>query len=115
MKQDAGLFLVAPVNQSSIDPGRVGVLKWVEHPFLLSGGRIEREHFEGGGGAVKNSICNQGIALDLKSCFCLYVFRCIFPGFGQLSHISEMDLLEGGVLRIGRVTAEMAPLGGCSQ
>ena len=63
-EEEAAVWAVGPGGQASVHAPTGTAAPGIKRPALLSGGRVEREDFEAGCGAIKDAADHQRIALD---------------------------------------------------
>ena len=116
-------LVIIPVGHAAVLPAHVGgpvepvVGLRVVRPGQLAGARVERRHLPEGRAQVDHAVDHQRHRLERARTDVLALAGDFgldgapAPGDLEVVEVLRRDLIERGVLRVGRVVAEVAPLG----
>ena len=103
-----------PVDDAAVDaePALVGARgERIEHPLLLAGGGVQREHLELRRRGVEHAADHDRVALDLRAAG-PGVAGVVRPRHLQRGDVRRRDLIERGGLRVRGVGAVRGPVDG---
>ncbi len=94
-KDDAAEAFGLPVDEATVDAHVTLIgFEGVESPEFAAGGCIEGEDLELRGGAVEDSVDDEGVALDLGASVGAAVTGVVGPGDLELVGVLAVDLAE---------------------